>query len=215
MAELDQFSKYEIIELPVLPNQSDFRPESYKPDRSNIIHRGNVQGWQNRNKYIAPLADRWTMCEIQAKVRAGGGADTYPSLAVIRPRKILDLVIIPFEGWTEDQKRNVEAAFIQEDLFSENLPPKRKLEEPRFRAAFSYLCMSSACNGHNQTFIDWELEAFSRRHRESPEEMAISEIRKRFLDVRCNPAKEPLFFVGNLKAKTLAYNVLGIYSANG
>lgn len=215
MDELDQFTKYEIIELPVLPNQSDFRPESYKPNRSSIIRHGLVEGWQKRNKYVAPLTDRWNMCEILAKARSGSGPDTYPSLAVVRPRKILDFTVSPFKGWTDEQIANVERAFTQDDLFSLDKKPKTKLEEPRFEAKFHYVCMSKSCNGHSQSFIDWELEGLSRRLRDKSTSEAAAMIRDKFLTVMCNPKAVPLFFVGNLKAKTLAYNVLGIYRSNG
>lgn len=213
--ELNQFKKYELIEVPVLPNGSDFRAESYKPDNGSIKKLGRVEKWKHRHEYLTPFIGKWTMCSIlKAQRESKNGAAAYPSLALVKPRKIVDLEVKPFEGWSEKQQQSVDNSYLQVDLFSIDKEPV-KLEEPRFKAVFHYFCTDDGCNGHHQSFLDWEVEALSRRLRYLSDEDAIEQVRRKYLDVICPPSANPYFFVGNIKASPKAFNVLGVYRGNG
>lgn len=213
--ELAKFKKYEIIEVPVLPNSSDFRAESYKPDNGVINKISYLEHWKDRHQYLTSFIDKWTMCGIQKAARESTtGSSAYPSLAMIKPRVILDLEVSPFEGWSDKQKRSVENSYRQVDLFTMDKDPVM-LEEPRFKAKFHYLCTETSCNGHHQSFLDWEVEALARRLRTDSDDVAIDKIRKKYLDTICPPKADPYFFVGNIKASAMAFNVLGIYRGAG
>lgn len=215
LSELNQFRKYELVEVPVLPNSGDFRSESYKPDNGVLRKLGRLEKWSERHPYLTPFIGKWTMCSIGAAMRdSTQGSAGYPSLALIKLRKLVDVEVTPFEGWSEKQKRSVENSYHQVDLFSLDREPV-KLEEPRFKVKFRYLCAEASCSGHKQSFLDWEVEMLSRNLLHETEEVAIRKIRSKYLDSLCPPSADPYLFVGNIKQTPRAFNVLGVYRGAG
>lgn len=214
MDQLEQFQKYELIDVKVKPASDDFRSESYRPDRSSLEHVQVLPPWKARHAYVKPLADQWSMCQINQASKDG---KPYPSLAVVRPREVLDLEMSPHPGWTVDQQAKLTNSFQQLDLFDvDDRADRRPLEAPRFIAKFRYACDSSSCGGHLQSLIDWEAtELIRRHHRLDPDDVAAEALRQRFLHEMCDPGRGPLFFVGNQLQAPRGFTVLGVYRTIG
>lgn len=207
MEEYLRFRKYDLITVQVKPASKDPRSESYLPDRSTITALDHLEGWKARHPYLSPLSSRWTMCGILGAQRDGR---PFPSLAVIRPRKVSDLKVTRHPGWTLEQARKLNVNLGQEDLFG-SAAKMQLLEAPRFEAKYSYYCDDRVCRGHNQGMLDWELVALERRLKDRDDQEAISELRKRFFEDMCSPSRGPMFFVGNQLKHPLAFSVLGVY----
>lgn len=207
MEEYLRFRKYDLITVQVKPSGKDPRSESYIPDRSTITTVGHLDGWKARHPYLSPLSSQWTMCGILGAQRE---ARPYPSLAVIKPRKVSDLKVVLHPGWTAEQAEKLRVNLGQEDLFG-SAPKVQLLEAPRFEAKYSYYCEDSSCRGHNQGLLDWELVALERRLKQLDDVAAIGELRKRFFKEMCAPDRGPMFFVGNQLKHPLAFSVLGVY----
>ncbi|MDZ5077884.1 hypothetical protein [Nesterenkonia sp. HG001] len=207
LEEYARFSKYEIIEVPIRPSRDDSRAESFKPDRSRIRRGQRLSKWETRHTFIGPLVGEWTMCSI-AKAREAG--EVFPSLAAIVPAKVMGMDIEHHPGWTQDQLVKLRRDVGQMDLFGE-VAKQHVLDAPRFQAWFKYLCMSSGCNGHRQSLLDWEFVALSRRLPDQDDETAMEQLRRKFLGELCDPDRGPLFFVGNQAKRPQAYGVLGVY----
>lgn len=210
MSKLDQFKKYEVLDLSVTPSRDDPRAESYKPDRNSIRHVERLEHWRERHPYVEPLADRWTMCAI---LRAARAHEPYPTLAVVRPREVNGMDIEPHGGWSTGQMASISGELRQQmDLFDPDAAPTAPLEAPRFIARYRYRCGDAACAGHRQSIIDWEAsELIRRHHRFDTDEVATAALRQRFLHEMAAPACGPLFFVGNQFKSPLAFSVLGVY----
>lgn len=208
-----QFKKYTFVNVPVIPAQGDFRSESYKPDRDNLEVEpgGPLTSPKQRMKYVEPMISELSMCDILEIARSSDNDKLYPSLAVIRPREILGLEIHPFPGWNEKQRRAIENSARQGDLMDllNDEPERIRLEEPRFAVHMKYLCQRETCSVHRQPFLDWELEAFTRRHAELPDADTVREIQNRWGNVLATE-KKPVLYVGNQHKATLAYSVLGV-----
>lgn len=212
MEELEKFQKYELVEVNVMPSNDDFRSESYKPDRSSLVHLEQLPPWKRRHPFVQPLADRWTMCEILSAMR---GRQPYPSLAVVRPRSVEDLEVSLHPGWSETQQAKIDRAANQLDLFDDGSRRPAPLEAPRFTAHFHYTCMTPSCRGHRQSLIDWEASELVRRHHAGDDDpTAAQALRVRFFTEMADPSREPLFFVGNQAQKPAAFAVLGVYRSN-
>ncbi len=213
MAEYLQFEKYSIIEAPIMPTArgKDFRSESYRPNRMSLkILSEKPLKWKQRLQYVEPLVSTMTMCEIIRNCVKGKQQKPYPSLAVIRPYGPTKLVIKSYEGWTEDQKKYVQGAHLQKDLFDDQLEIEpNTLQEPRYQGYIRYYCSPECKNGHEQMFLDWEFEALSLRHREEPDAVAREAIYQRYRSI-LDPSKKPLLYVGNQKKYPAAFSVLGI-----
>lgn len=208
-----QFKKYTFINVPIIPAKDDFRSESFRPDREKLHIESDlpIKKVSERMRYIEPLISDLSMCEILAIGRSKNAEKMYPSLAVIRPREIKGLDIKPFKGWTEKQRNAINNSATQGDLMDmlNGEPEKVMLEEPRFEVHLRYLCESLSCKEHSQLFLDWELEAFTRRCNDLPDSEAVQSIQERWNNV-LDSDKKPLLYVGNQLKATLAYSVLGV-----
>lgn len=207
MEELSKFTTWSIIEVPLTPSQEDPRSESYKPDRSAVRVIERIDKRSKRLEYLEPLISDLSMCEINTLAREHSTSE-YPSLAAIRQRKIVDLTLEPFLGWTEKQKQNLHKEL---DLFDyiagrSSVP---ELEEPRFTLKIKFLCTKPECRGHNLTYLDWGFEALSRRHLNEPAEQAKQKILERYWNI-LDSRKDAVIFVGNIYRHWSTYQALGI-----
>lgn len=209
--ELEQFTKYQFVDLPIVPAANDPRAESFKPDRNQMVMGEILPPWKARHPYVMPLANRWTMCEIQRKTDNGEPA---PSLAVVTPSVITKLEVKPHPGWTADEERKIEQHLHQGDLFT-GTSTKKKLEAPRFQGWYHYKCQESDCNGHRQMTLDWEFLALQRRHTADPDDVTIAALKKRFFDEQCAPKWGRLFFVGNQAKRHRTFSIIGTYASLG
>ncbi len=90
-----QYSKYHWVTLDLVKNPNDFRPESYRPkygvDEIHVgekIETGKNRDWAERKKYV--LNEVFTsMNDLIERAKS----DERKSLAVLKPRKIVDFVI--------------------------------------------------------------------------------------------------------------------------
>ena len=89
-----QYSKYDWIEVDLERNTSDFRLESYKPKSIetafNIVdHLGTEDSWRLRKEIVLKNVHT-NMTELIAQAK---DTTKYTSLAVFKPKEILDFII--------------------------------------------------------------------------------------------------------------------------
>lgn len=205
--EYTQFSKYEIIEVPVRPAPEDPRAESFKPDRDRIQRVQRLGKWEDRNTHVGPLIGKWTMCGI---LRARKASTEFPSLAAVTPAEVSGIDIEPHPGWTEEQQQKLRKDVNQMVLFGQE-QNETILQPPPFQAWYRYTCEDSGCRGHRQGVLDWELVALGRNLSRDSAELAMDKIRRKFLDEICSAERGPVFFVGNQAKRPQTYSVLGVY----
>lgn len=207
MEEYLRFRKYDLIRVKVKPASRDYRSESYTPDRSTIETISHLEPWKPRHKFISPLVGEWTMCGL---LRAQRERKPFPSLAVIQPREVRDFVLTDHPGWNAEQINKLNVNLGQVDLFGD-APKTQLLQAPQFIGKYSYFCEDQNCNGHNQGMLDWELVALERRLKDTGNDAAKEEIRKKFFTDMCAADRKPLFFVGNQLKHPVTFSVLGVY----
>lgn len=176
----EQYKKYDWIELELVKNTSDFRPESYRPRTIDttieiVEHLDTSRNWEERKKYcLGKVYENLTELIAEAKDKEIG-----TSLAVFKPTEILDFYAEPVEReWSIKQK----AVLAQQNLFEDktNFEVVRKLPY-RFKFKFK----DNVGRESNMMIEDWETGQLYwnclARH-EGNEQKAIEDVRKKYFD---------------------------------
>jgi hypothetical protein len=139
------------------------------------------------------------MCELHHGRKGGGEA---PSLAVVRPAEVLDVVIRDAEPWTDGQLSTLNQSSL--------LSTKNKLEKPAHSYAYRWRCEEPGCRTHTQGIADWELgQAYRAWGRKGYD--VIDAVRGRWLDDMCAQKRETMFFVGDQHKRPGQFMVLGTF----
>jgi hypothetical protein len=143
-----QFGKYDVITLKAQKHSTDRRAESYRPLLESIQRGQNLASgghWPARRRWVEPLLGP-TMCELNRGRKSGRGG---PSLAVVRPKRVLDVVVRDAEPWSLGQVSTLNQVNL--------LSTKTTLEKPAHAFSYHWLCEEPGCRGHTQSIADWEL----------------------------------------------------------
>ena len=199
-----RYEKYQWIEVDVIRNRSDPRPESYRPDLDSVRILGDristENNWEERKRLVLarPLQ---TMCGLRTAFMRDK-----TSLGVIKPQSITEVRV-------EDTEREWDVkhqqALAQYSLFDQQKKPLAKIP---FRFSYRFSC-GDDCNGHEMSITDWELGALYLREvlRLGNEIHAAESVRKKYFDNLCGPDKDTYFFVGNTYTVYNSWIVLGVF----
>jgi hypothetical protein len=209
LERVKRFSKYQAISLDANRSPKDSRPESYAPVL-DTIQVGEPIGtddgtWRRRMPFFAAVEDE-SMCEIQRRQKT-----SRQSLGLFRPADIHDLVVSPAPPEFEASQR---AIIEQGSLFGDRTGDKRRttLEPLPVKAKFKYRCSDPACDGHEQSFIDWELGAHYRRLRDDQgldQADCLAGVRERFLGL-CDETRDIRFITGSMLRHPASFLILGL-----
>ncbi|SCE95335.1 hypothetical protein GA0070558_115107 [Micromonospora haikouensis] len=201
----EAFKKYDIVTVDAKPARQDQRRESWKPIMDRIRKKRHLDGWKSRQPLLDPAVED-SMCRLNREAQERSDAQ---SLALVRPKEVGALKVVPHPGWTAEEQRKIEAYANQPDLFSGR--SKSPLQAPRFKAAYHYRCHESGCNGHRQHVIDWELVALQRRFDGYSDAALREALEAKFLGEMCAPNRAVAFYVGNQAKRVHVFSVLGVY----
>lgn len=204
-----QFKKYAIVSVKVRHAGQDAREESLKIDAESIVIGAEVPRWSQRSVRVQDLPEIST-CEA---VRRVGTNLHSSSLALVRPREVDDISFTEHGSWSDTQLAGIAAHQANDTLFEEE--DRHVLEPPRFKASLHYHCEDSACSGHRQRILDWELTALQSKllRRGWSDDEVRSAIRRNFLETPFASDRDPRLFLGNQENPTRRrqFTVLGVY----
>lgn len=179
-AYAEQYKKYDWIELDLVKNTSDFRPESYRPKTLDteikvIGHIDPARNWEERKRYcLGKVYENLTELIAEAKNKEIG-----TSLAVFKPTEFLDFYAEPVEReWNAKQK----ATLAQQNLF-ENKDEFEVVKKLPYRFKFRY--KDNEGRESNMMIEDWETgQLFWRQlaKYDGNEQKAIEDVRKKYFD---------------------------------
>lgn len=151
----EQYKKYQWIEIDLIKNDSDFRPESYRPvsHDTEIKIVGEIEpdgaSWDERRKIVLnKVYTNLTELISDAKNRS-----ICRSLAVFKPSEILDVKVKPCEReWSKEKLATLQQLSIFESVKTDKPQVVKKLPYE-----FSYVFKDD--NGKQSTLMieDWEL----------------------------------------------------------
>ena len=201
-----QFKKYQWIEVALGPKGAgnDNRKESRRPDLDSIILIGEPLStrdkWLDRRAIIDPLP-HFTRNEL-----IGLHERDRTSLGIVRPTRVLDLVIRP---GSSQWKPEWQSLFSQLTLFD---PPQKPLRRIPFTFHYVFECEDSSGKPHTAMCEDWELGVLflNEAQRLESDQAAAQSVRDKFLGELCRDDKDTRFFMGT----HFPYNtwlVLGVF----
>lgn len=204
LPEDQRFKKYQRVRLRMRKHEKDKRPESYRPDEHSLEPIDVIDssdGWRERWRWIRPSIGP-SMCEVMRLQKATG-----KSIGCIKPRIVEDFLVEDADASWSDRKQ---AVMDQIQLFD---PVDNKLEKIPFVFRYKYRCEDSACRGHAQSIIDWELMELYRKVRDQglDRDELIGKVREKFVDELCGANKDTHFFVGNHSLYPGSFMVLGVF----
>jgi len=177
-AYTEQYKKYDWIELDLVKNTSDFRPESFRPvtletEIKVVGHIDTDRNWEERKK-ICLGNIYFNLSELIAEAK---DKNIGTSLAVFKPTEILDFYAEPVEReWSSKQ----EAALAQQNLFETKFEVVKKLPYK-----FKFRFKDNQGQVSNMMIEDWETGQLFwnclSRH-EGNEQKAIDDVRKKYFD---------------------------------
>jgi len=180
-----QYKKYDWIEIDLVKNKSDFRPESYRPHSHDaeikiIDHVDPVNNWAERKKFVLGKV----YSNLKELIAEAHNKDICTSLAVFKPTKILDFTVEEVEReWDQDKIAKLEEERKQMDLFKQPEDPFKVVNKLPYK--FSYVIKDNQGTRSKMMIEDWEIGQLYwnclRKHK-GDEHKAISDVKKKYFD---------------------------------
>jgi len=199
----NRYKKYQWMEVPLIKNESDPRPESHKItdiDQVKLIDDpiGTKQAWAERRNIIFSKNTVYTdLAELIKKAN-----NNELSIAIFKPTKILDLVIEKTDReWSSESLELLKAKAKQLSLFqTEEELEKEFLIVNKLPYKFSYKFQD--CKGKESTLMieDWEIGMLywnCLKQTDGDESEALKLVRKKYIDEFSN--KDLYLFLGTTR----------------
>ena len=182
-----RYSKYDWVEIDLVKNVSDFRPESLKPwsieTAFNVVgHIETDNSWQERKDIVLKkVYTNLTKLIAEAKDKK-----TATSLATFKPAEILDFTIEPVEReWDKEKLSTLKAKARQLQLFQNAENPFDVVSKLPFK--FSYRFKDDEGTVSKLMIEDWEIGALywnslKRHEGHDQETKACEDVRKKYWD---------------------------------
>lgn len=197
-----QYKKWQWITLDLVKNDSDPRVESFRPvDIDEEISLGEIldtkSNWGKRKPYALREVYR-----NMDKLIAESKVSPFKSLAVLKPKQVVDFVYEPVEReWDPEKLRKIYAKHAQLDLFNQE-------EEEAFRIVrklpykFSYVFTTEDGKERKLMIEDWELGTLywnCLQKNGGDEEKACQSVKAKYLGQMLD-GTDFYFFVGTTKS---------------
>ncbi len=192
----NRFKKWQWIELDLVKNTSDFRPESYRPANIEkdiqILDEVDTKGNWARRKAIVSKHVWYNMSELLAEKVENG-----TSLAILKPTKIIDFICEPCEReWNKKKMDAVIANQAQGSLFDEEETRMVFKVVTKLPYEFSYKFTTEDGVERKLMIEDWELGMLYWNCLEKAngdEAIACKKVREKYFDYMVNKCDLHLF----------------------
>ncbi len=180
-----QYRKYEWIELDLVKNTSDFRPESYRPysmdSKIKILEHIDTAGnWHIRKKVVLKKVYE-NLNELIAEAK---DKNVCTSLAVFKPSRIKNFVAKEVEReWDKKKIAKLKALREQGNLFEHPEDPFEVVDKLPYK--FTYVIEDNEGKESRMMIEDWEIGALYWRllkKYEGNEVKAVADVRKKYFD---------------------------------
>lgn len=179
-----QYKKYDWIEIDLVKNTKDFRPESYRPVsfESEIKNIGHVaadgNSWAQRRELVLKNKVHSNLGEL---ISEASNKETCTSLAVFKPTKVIDFIIEEDEReWSKGKLEKLN----QCNLFQSTKDSEFKVVK-KLPYKFSYLFEDDEGKKSKLMIEDWEVGELywnCLRTNNGDEAKACRDVKKKFFD---------------------------------
>lgn len=195
----EQYSKYEWIEVDLVKNTSDPRPESYRPvsHDTQIIKIGEIRpdgdSWSERRKLV--LNKVYT--NLTTLIAEAKNKNICTSLAVFKPTKVLDFIWKEVDReWSKDKLFQFQQLNLFQEVDDKKFEVVRKLPYK-----FSFIYEDDEGKQSTTMIEDWETgELFWNclKRNDGNEKKACNDVRKKYFN-DFSKTKDLHFFLGTSK----------------
>ncbi|ANI88836.1 hypothetical protein A9P82_05755 [Arachidicoccus ginsenosidimutans] len=193
----EQYKKYDWIEIDLVKNKSDFRPESYRPvSLENEIkitgHIDTARNWHER-KNLCLGKVYYNITELVAEAK---NKNICTSLAVFKPSEIIDFIAEPDEReWNKKKLARLEAERRQMNLFKQPENPFDVVRKLPYK--FRFIFKDSQGKESKMMIEDWETGQlyWNCFDKYQDEKKAIADVRKKYFDDFAK-TKDLYFYLG-------------------
>jgi len=216
LKEDQKFPKFSWIEVEIERNTEDFRPETYRPNLNSICvdPRPDKVDWKKRNDVIFKRTSVYRDLEklLQDK------SEKSISLAIFKPKRILDLVVKKTSReWDLQKLETLREKAAQLDLF---MTPEEVQAEfsvvPKVPYEFSYKFEDEKGKISTLMISDWEIgmlyfNCLKRTNNDEPE--AVKQVKTKYLDFFST--RDVYLFLGTTKGyhniSDNPFIIIGVY----
>jgi hypothetical protein len=174
---INQFSKYQWINVKLSKSASDSRPESYKIYEKSIKIGETIEpgkDWSERKKWVLNEKNVYNSIEELHEAQKSSGV----SLGLVRLKELTRIHIESKpESDIEQALKKKETIMRQLDMFED----KKDLEILPVRFLIHFRCEGHECKGHVMSIIDWEFAQLYRNVRNGKDWKIKIEKKKRYL----------------------------------
>lgn len=201
LEEAEQYKKFDWVEVPLVRNTADPRPETFRPaehaDFAAVGHVDTADMWRERRRLLLKTAKVYTrISDLITDAKSN-----VASLAVFKPAKVLDFVVEADEReWNPDRVRTMREASNQFDLFADNSWRETFRVIPKLPWTFSYRFEDADGRKSELQVLDWEAGALywnCLRRAQGDEKEALAKVRVKYMDQFL--MTDLHFFVGTLQ----------------
>lgn len=202
-----QFRKYEWVELELVRNKSDFRPESFRPKDlllSDLSSYGLVDAdgntWAERRKYVL----RKVYTNLEQLISEAKDKSIGTSLAVFKPTKIIDFIHEETKReWDSEKIAYLKSKKLQFNLFDNNDEEDITEFEIVDKVPYKFSFRFEDETGKPSTLMieDWETGMLfwkSLVRHMGDEKKACEDVKKKYFDDFAK-TKDYYFFLGTTK----------------
>ena len=200
----DRYAKYQWIELDLIRNTRDPRPESYRPRNyedmvlGERIGTGKDRLWLQRKEVVFQKGYYTNMTHLIAEAK---DKQICTSLATFKPTKILDFVIASTDReWDQEKLKKLRARALQYKLFEKSENPFEVVAKVTYK--FSYKFIDDQGNESKLMIEDWEICQLywnSLRRHDGNEAKACNDVKRKYYDDFAL-TKDLYFFLGTTRA---------------
>jgi len=187
LREDQQYKKYDWLEVRLVRNTADPRPETYRPFDPADLEKAvgemdTADAWRDRRKLLLNTARVYDRLD---DLIAGAKANEI-SLAVFKPTTLLDFVWEEEERtWDPEKVREMRDATKQYDLFADNTWRETFRVIDKLPYSFSYRFEDAAGKRSELQILDWEAGALywnCLRSTNGDEPRALAKVRRKYFD---------------------------------
>lgn len=181
----EQYKKYDRVELDLVKNKSDFRPESYRPYSHDseikvIEHLDTKNYWAERKKNVLGKV-HYNLSELIVEAK---DKNICTSLAVFKPTEILDFEIKEVDReWDKNKLEKLDAERMQMNLFTQPENPFEVVQKLPYK--FTYVLIDNQGKKSRMMIEDWEIGQLYwnclAKHK-GDEDKAVKDVRKKYFD---------------------------------
>ncbi len=213
----NKYPKYSWIEVEVIRNSKDFRPETYRPNLSTlkVVEKAKSVDWEARRSIVFKNKETFKNLE---KLISKAKVDKI-SIAIFKPTKLIDFVVEETDRcWDPEKLAILDSLSRQQNMFqsAEELEKEFKTV-PKVPYKFFYKFEDDSGKKSRMMIEDWEIGMLyfnCLKRANGNEETAKAKVREKYFDEFSK--RDLYFFLGtSLKYHNVAPNpfmIIGLFT---